>query len=476
MKKFWFIMALSASVGLVACGDDADSSTDPTPDAGTTEDVVDSDTPMEEDGMVGEDTTTGEDATEEDTTVEPPAEVCDDGEDNDEDGATDCEDTDCAAAANCVEAGNCADEIDNDGNGDTDCDDAACADDEACAECGEGTIFVNGNCVDTGLTPETYVPSDFVSYVNTLAIPQSGTDAECCFDFNGDGEVDNALSSLVDLLGGLAGDIDVETLINDALSEDDIAILMEWTRWAADPSEADFSLWLASNDVDGDGAPDQDFADRVAGDGIFVLETESFDADNGTGSFIQFNRTSYEGTALDAGPSRFELSIPIPGIFEEPLELTIENARITGDMEETDGAIASIPETLDTDGEDVTYGGAELGGVVLLDQVFGILDDLARDCSCVDGIDGSSAVLEFGDNGETYTAACVQTPGDASACTEDDGILCEQLSLVCTFAGSIPSLVADVDVDNNGVDDALSVGLRLGWVGASLADPAFELE
>ena len=473
MKKFWFIMALSASVGLVGCGDDGETSTYPTTDAGTTQDVTDNDTPMEEDTTTGEDGGEPDSTTGEDTVVEPPAEVCNDGEDNDEDGATDCDDTDCAAAANCVEAGNCADEIDNDGNGDVDCADAACADDEACAECAEGTVFVNGNCVTTGLTPDTYTASAFVSYVNTLAIPQSGTDAECCFDFNGDGEVDNALSSLVDLLGGLAGDIDVETLISEALADDDIAILMEWTRWA---EEADFSLWLASNDVDGDGAPDQTFEDRVAGNGIFVLETESFDNDNGTGSFIQFNRTSYEGTALDAGPSRFELSIPIPGIFEEPLELTIENARITGDMEETDGAIASIPETLDTDGEDVTYGGAELGGVVLLDQVFGILDDLARDCSCVEGIDGGSPVLEYGDNGETYTAACVQTPGDASACGEGDGILCEQLSLVCTFAGSIPSLVADVDVDNNGVDDALSVGLRIGWVGASLADPAFEVE
>ena len=63
------------------------------------------------------------------------------------------------------------------------------------------------------------------------------------------------------------------------------------------------------------------------------------------------------------------------------------------------------------------------------------IDQLARDCTCA-GIDPASAVLEFGDDGETYNASCVQTPDPEATCGEDDGIICEQIGLVCQFAGS----------------------------------------
>jgi hypothetical protein len=71
-----------------------------------------------------------------------PAEICSDGIDNDLDGNSDCADTvDCAAAANCIEAGNCNDGIDNDLDGDSDCADTVdCA---AAANCIEA-----GNCND----------------------------------------------------------------------------------------------------------------------------------------------------------------------------------------------------------------------------------------------------------------------------------------------------------------------------------------
>ncbi|MFT4704712.1 MAG: hypothetical protein ACI81R_002419, partial [Bradymonadia bacterium] len=62
------------------------------------------------------------------------------------------------------------------------------------------------------------------------------------------------------------------------------------------------------------------------------------------------------------------------------------------------------------------------------------------------------------------------------ACGEDDGIICAQLGLVCQFASTIPTLAADIDVDGNGVEDAASVGVRLGWVGASIDEQAFDTE
>ena len=54
--------------------------------------------------------------------------ICDDGEDNDEDGFTDCEDEDCLFSGECRENDptRCDDGLDNDGDGFTDCDDPSC--------------------------------------------------------------------------------------------------------------------------------------------------------------------------------------------------------------------------------------------------------------------------------------------------------------------------------------------------------------
>lgn len=67
------------------------------------------------------------------------AEVCSDGVDNDADGLSDCDDTDCSADAACAE-GNCSDGSDGDGDGFTDCDDSDCSTDAACFEvdCADG--------------------------------------------------------------------------------------------------------------------------------------------------------------------------------------------------------------------------------------------------------------------------------------------------------------------------------------------------
>ena len=75
----------------------------------------------------------------------PDPEVCDDGIDNDGDGATDCADSDCSSDPACTtpDPEVCDDGTDNDGDGDTDCADSDCSSDPACATpdpevCGDG--------------------------------------------------------------------------------------------------------------------------------------------------------------------------------------------------------------------------------------------------------------------------------------------------------------------------------------------------
>jgi hypothetical protein len=56
-----------------------------------------------------------------------PIERCDQGQDEDGDGDTDCQDSDCIGHPGCPEGSNCSDGVDNDGDSDTDCDDLECA-------------------------------------------------------------------------------------------------------------------------------------------------------------------------------------------------------------------------------------------------------------------------------------------------------------------------------------------------------------
>ena len=62
----------------------------------------------------------------------PMEEICDSGYDDDGDGRTDCDDSDCAHLERCQ---GCFDGIDNDGDGLADCADSSCAATEACAGC-----------------------------------------------------------------------------------------------------------------------------------------------------------------------------------------------------------------------------------------------------------------------------------------------------------------------------------------------------
>lgn len=61
-----------------------------------------------------------------------PDEICDDGTDDDGDGFVDCEDDDCTDSCNVGDFENCQNEIDDDGDGNIDCADLDCGSNTAC--------------------------------------------------------------------------------------------------------------------------------------------------------------------------------------------------------------------------------------------------------------------------------------------------------------------------------------------------------
>ena len=80
--------------------------------------------------------------------VPPPAEICDNGLDDDRDGNADCDDADCSGFAACIPAEICDNGIDDDRDGRADCDDDDCAE---AANCGAaGPRFVRGDANSDG--------------------------------------------------------------------------------------------------------------------------------------------------------------------------------------------------------------------------------------------------------------------------------------------------------------------------------------
>ncbi len=119
-------------------------------------------------GCVGGDTDTTDTKDTSDTNEPPPFETnCTDGIDEDEDGQTDCRDTDCATTAACPQPEDCNDGKDNDKDGSVDCKDTDCTSDASCDReiCSDGIDNDGDQAVDcldpdcSGL-PLCQVPSE----------------------------------------------------------------------------------------------------------------------------------------------------------------------------------------------------------------------------------------------------------------------------------------------------------------------------
>lgn len=175
-------------------------------------------------------------------TDDPVLEVCDNGTDDDDDGAIDCDDTDCAKDPACVELDveDCTDGIDNDADATIDCDDSDCAKDDAC------TAPVTEIDCENGLDDDgdSLIDCDDDDCAGDLACESPATEIECVDGLDNDGD------KLVD-----CDDIDcaadpacipepVETLCADGIDDDSDGLT------DCDDSDCDFDLACAATIVE----------------------------------------------------------------------------------------------------------------------------------------------------------------------------------------------------------------------------------
>ncbi|WP_133622006.1 hypothetical protein [Bradymonas sediminis] len=370
-------LLLSAGLSLSACGDDdagkKDNNTNNTqPDAG------------DEGDTAGEGDTTGEgDATGDADTSDP---------------ETGCEQDTCAEGYECnAEATACV-------PAPTGCD---LTGEDRPARCDEAPADAE------------FGPS---SIVTAFRIAES--DENCCFDLNGNGEPDNALSivnSLGDVNGGIQGSIESGSLVllfeHDGL--DDLANSSPYT----------LNVWLGESV-------------EAPVTGPFVIDPTS--VDQGTHPQASLPNAKIENGVLTAGPGIVDISVSLEGLLDAPLSLRISKAQI----EATVDASSTLEDGVVIKDANPALNGGKLGGAVRVDDLVSAVNSFAAaSCECL-GLEGADFV-----NLEGVAPSCADTPNNT--CEADS--TCASLTQACGFLPTIGILV-DVDTDGDGEDDALSIG------------------
>ena len=289
------------------------------------------------------------------------------------------------------------------------------------------------DCIDG--TPEDY---DFNLPASHFSFIFLETDVNQGADIDGDGTPDNALGALLNDLGGLLGDADLNAQLAESIDEGSLALGATWPTFSgglADSNDVDIHMF-ALEDADGDPTTKDAFiADRDS----FIEGTQS--------PLIQFLGASVSGGALEAGPANFQLTVPLGEIA---LAITITNAQIEADLTEDSLGIATSNMTM--------------AGVVSLRSVVDALNAFLRSeqCSCL-GLEGPLIDLSLGAGPQS----CVGQFDDAT-CAEEGQDLCSTIASACLLVMPVLDGQTDIDLNNDGSPDALSVFIRLELTGTQI--------
>ncbi len=313
-----------------------------------------------------------------------------------------------------------------------DCQGKLCGDDGCLGQCG----VCDENQVCDAVTWTCVSPTPpVVTFIDQMFMPEKNSDTPCCFDLNDDGDIDNSAAGLVDLLGSFVPDMDVNQLLADAIWSGQLAILLEFvgvSGWA-NATEFTMNAYLATD-------ADSDYSDNLdsTNGGEFLLLPDSLD-DQGM-PLIVFQDMSLSAGTLHGGPSMFIVQLPLFG--PTPMTLILDNAMIEGTLSVVNGDKASISQ-------------GKLGGVVrkavIVEALNGFVDS---SCSCL-GL-GQPLI-------DPATDKCA-TGGSSAACDEP----CASLYSYCSLATMMFGTILDIDLDQDGITDSMSIGLQFQSIPAKI--------
>lgn len=319
--------------------------------------------------------------------------------------------------------------------------------------CGDDEICTSGICAQPG-DPASYEFADDASYVSSLTVPMDAADGDCCFDYNADGEIDNKLGTVLKALKTI---FDANEALTEAVEGGDVNILFEYVGLDSATDDDDISM----NGFFGE--TDAAYADNISGSADFEASDDSFLPGTAT-PLISFQDASIAAGVLSGGPALFVLSLPL--LEGVDLVLNVHETRI-----EAQASAGTAGEAGDR-GLNLTEG--KLGGVIPMEELYAALNGyVSSSCDCL-GL-GEEPWLGDGSGGpwlgEGTDVKCSDTAkANKDNCDSPDDEVCNQLAGFCSIIVGV--LGPDIDQDNNGLDDSLSVGLMLEAVSANITGVA----
>jgi hypothetical protein len=538
MKKLILLASLMLAFGTITgCSDDDNGDSDPTdptdvidgdtsPDTDTDGDTTLPDTAEPTCLDFGDEPGIGEEVEGTDSDEDG---VCDSAEPSECVGSTDCDEDGLSDAAEIFYndpsvggRGFATDprNADTDDNGSTDLEDI---------ESGNNPVSILDDITDN----DPAFDGTAYSYVSGLGIASES----CCYDLNDQIGADNSLAALLEGLGsalGSFGDIGIDlsaegiaALLQGLLDEGDLALVLEHNSIPDDlengaRDDAQISFWLANIVLDEEEGVCETAADCTSGpaestaicsgfeegtDGgddtlgdCVYLNASVEERANGNGEYpleSQIGEGSEEGPvtldaligfneiivnegdlvlALDlealAGDAIADLGLP------STLELTISKARLGGALEEQTGSQPA-------QGDETTIGVAsdgqlDLGGAVGIGQVVDLLNDLLDPCFQNPSGGGDLIQIDTESNESRVALTCADPFPDTSNSQQG---LCTTLNdlpigfdAICGLLDQLIGSNLDVDTNDSGKADGLSLGLKLQLSGASNSYEVMSME
>jgi hypothetical protein len=298
---------------------------------------------------------------------------------------------------------------------------------------------INGQCVTVG-DPKDYIFGDVVSVITTMAIGGVSDAEPCCFDYTGDGEIDNALGKLLKGLGNILGDTDVNVEITDSLQSGSTILLIEYSGL----NDLDAGSFVANLFYGED--TDFDYADNLMGVGDFSVDPESFIPGTAIPAASMPNGVA-KNALISAGPGVFQLAFPIGNIKL--------NTKVSA-------AMLQANATIGPNGVGLSFQQGQLGGAITMDDLYAALNAYSNEeCDCL-GLGGDLITFDP-DKGKM---ACASTENSSCDSNDPDEDTCAQFGSFCGAA--LLFLKPDLDLDDDGEKDAMSLGLWLDATSATI--------
>lgn len=314
--------------------------------------------------------------------------------------------------------------------------------------CPAGCEQMDSDCVETDQCGATIVSNAYsgASIVSTLAIESDS----CCFDFTGDGVVDNSLGGTLDSLGSLVGFTrqDANSAIQQSIDSGDFALVLEHDGQIGFTTSPPYTTHIYE-------AQPQCFATPgVQGGNVYKLNPSSFDAAGQPLYALAQTMLAQGQISASGGVLPFTLSF-----FGTQISVPISALKLSATVDATNSA---LPD------KGVALNGGKLGGIIKVTDFYGGLNKAAAQCACYNN-PGNVPLI-------SYTNVSDGSCNTINASMCPSGGPCEQLESNCSLLVSIMPSLADVDSNavGSGCDgagrtcDAVSVGLSFSAYGARI--------